>query len=76
MNSYFEQTGDFQCRNDAEHVFIVLEYTKFSEYTLLSGEISRVAGLKDFQTTYGQSLNLRDDGTFETVSTGEILRRI
>lgn len=76
MNSYFEQTGEFQCRNDAGHVFIVLEYTQYSEYLLLSGEVSRVAGMKEFQTNYGQSLNLRDDGTFETVSTGEILRRI
>lgn len=71
-NQKVEQTGSFQVLDESDVKHTITVFTTF----ILSGERSWIPGLKSHKMSNGHHVNVLDDGTYQDIHTGKILRKI
>ena len=57
-------------------IFQINVFTIFTEYAPMNTPAQWIAGSKTLKMQNGNHVNLNDDGTFEDVNTGRVMRRV
>jgi hypothetical protein len=70
-----ERTGQFEAIDDSGASHTITVFTTFIEHAPLSGTAEWIKGLKSHKLNNGSHVNVKEDGTYEAVQTGQILRR-
>lgn len=76
MTTTKERMSPIKCKSENGKSYDVIEIVAYIETLSLSGDIGRVKGMSEFVLPNGGGVNLNDNGSFEIVYTGEILRRV
>lgn len=74
MNRIVERQR-MRCRADDGSEHIIIEYQEMIDATTIKGR-QFVPGIKSLRDSHGRPCNFIEDGVFEIVQTGQIVRKI
>lgn len=77
IDTRVEETDSFNCEDSDGNQYTIVELTKIhSTQELDKATKTNIRGVSEYQTSQGQHVNLKDDGTFEIVGTGTVVWKV
>jgi hypothetical protein len=71
------QTGTFTALGNDHQIYTIYEYTYFEDTRSYDASLTaEIPGLKDFLTSDWEPVDCKENGIYEILTTGVILRRV